>query len=99
MRTFEEDFLEIAYRQNSQKYIELYDEYAGLRHDVNEYVSEGEKVPDDLMAEHQLYSDKVKQLREFCWIRFGKGHKELYSDGWKYWEWEDALLREQRYGR
>jgi hypothetical protein len=99
MRTFEEEFLEICYRQDSQRYIEIYDEYKGLRGEIAECIGNNITVPNELMVQYEKYSDSVKNLREACWIRFGKDHKDLYNDGWKYWMEEDAKIREQRYGQ
>lgn len=92
-------FLFSEYSAFTQKFIELWDEYAGIMGEIEECREDGAAVPDDTMAEKNAYAAAIETMIADGWNRWNKTPAELRQDGWNYFFSEDKILREMRYGK
>lgn len=83
----------------SQKFIEVWDEYIALESEIQECKNEAWNIPDDLIAQKNVYHGIVTNMITEGWNRWQKTGVEMRKDGWNYWMAEDKILRQERYGK
>lgn len=86
------------YIRFASKFIKIFEDRSEVAALMGDYMEDEMPIPKELLLEAKKIDSRVRYYSIMAQTRYGKKPMEVINDGWKIWEEEDRILREERYG-